>query len=772
MRFRIRKISPLIFALYFATASSVLSASQWPPTAEVTERVDAAGDMLNELVKAMPVDLSDTGNLADKLDYEIEVAHHFVRDQIRYEPYLGVLKGPRGTAATLAGNSWDQAVLLANLINIMGGEAQLVTGSLDSASAGLLLQQVFQTHKRQDDAAVASALTPILAKYNPQLAELFQKHSAQSSADEDEKVLRADTRGLSDLLLELVALPTDPGNDADVLKRLTEKLASSYVWVRWRDGPSQPWQALHPVFVDGQVPVTTESGVLTGKIPLKFQHRLTISMSIERQVSIGNIETESIMDDFSRPTAQLFKKNLVIGMGPAGGAPGSGADAAFVLPFLQGKLAPGAKAVNVLGLTADASVALQPGSGDYFATLSETVGSALGGLNNADAEEGAPAIGPLLTGVVLQFTLQGPGFEAQTVERRLSDYRDGPKPEFPASFSFNSVVVVNIGAETGSRIARQFIQQQANVVSALPLQLGVAKGILPYEEARRLPEFQSLPTASWLSADLAGGSLTPPGVNDTVVSRPSAFVIVRHTKTQASGQLLTYSDVVFNPAVALHRDANNVITSNSKAVLEQGVRETLFESKLMYRQHGWSERKPESVLGSVAELSTYVAKAGWSSAAAEMAAKDIENGFKLLVTNASEHWWRVDPLSGSTLGMGPLGGQDATAMVTLLLTSALSSYFFYLSVESCDETYAGDQAMADCCIVGNLAMTYGSAGVGGAGGAAMAEGEIAKTAVAHSWSAALGEITAALSFEVTTNIITGAATAKPLDSICRSYLEK
>ena len=769
---RIRIITSLIFTLGLVAADSAFSASRWPPATEVTERVDAASDMLSELVSAMPPDLSDPENLADNLDYEIEVAHQFVRDQIRYEPYLGVLKGPRGTAATLAGNSWDQAVLLANLINIMGGEAQLVSGTLDNASAGLLLQQVFQTHKRQDDAAVAATLTPILARYNPQLAELFQKHSAQSLADEDEKALRADTRKLSDLLLKLVALPTDPGNKTDALKRLTEKLASSYAWVRWRDGPSQQWQALHPAFADGQVPVTTETGVLTGEIPLELQHRLTISMSIERQLSVGNIETESIMDDFSKPTAQLFKKNLVIGMGPAGGAPGSGASATFVLPFLQGKLAPGAKAVSALGLTADAGVALQPGSGDYFARLSETMGSALGALSNADAEEGATASGPLLIGVVLRFTLQGPGFEAQTVERRMSDYRGVAKPEFPAAFAFNSVVVVNIGVETGSRIARRFIQQQADVVVALPAQLSVAKGILPYEEARRLPEFQPFPIAAWLNADLAGGSLTPAGVNDTVVSRPSAFVIVRHTKTQTSGQSLTYSDVVFNPAVALRRDANNVITTDSRAVLEQGVRETLFESKLMYRQHGWSERKPESVLASAEELSKHIANAGWSSAAEEMAARDIKNGFKLLVTNAPEHWWRVDPLTGSTLGMGSLGGQDATAMVTLLLTSALSSYFFYLSVESCDETYADDQEMADCCIVGNLAMTYGSAGAGAAGGAAMAEGEIAKTAVAHSWTAALGEITAALSFEVTTNIMTGAISAKPLDSICRSYLEK
>jgi len=38
------------------------------------------------------------------------------------------------------------------------------------------------------------------------------------------------------------------------------------------------------------------------------------------------------------------------------------------------------------------------------------------------------------------------------------------------------------------------------------------------------------------------------------------------------------------------------------------------------------------------ELASYIAKARWSPTAEAMAARDIENGFKLAITNVTDHW--------------------------------------------------------------------------------------------------------------------------------------
>lgn len=762
----------LLFAmmLNFACSNHVLSAQQWPPTPEVTDRIEAARDMLNELVKVMPADLSDPETLADTLDYEMEVAHQFVRDRVRFEPYLGVLKGPQGTAMTLSGNAWDQALLLSSLINIMGGEAQLVTGRLDSAGAELLLSRAFVASKRREEVADTSVLIPILARYDPELANSIKQTFEQQAADNGSDDLSTDTRRLAGLLLEMVGMTADPDGNTDLLKQLTEKLAASYAWVRWRDGPSDDWQALHPVFAEGQVPSVTETGVIVGSVPAELQHRLSISMLIERQVSADKIVREAIMDTYSRPTAQLFKHDLTIGFGPLPGPPGSAADAAFLLPFVNGSIASGGKAVNAVGLTVDAGAALQPGAGDLFARLSSRMGSAIGALGGVGDETEIAASGPRLTGTVIQFKLHGPGFETPLVERRLADYRGEVRGDFPQAFAFSSVVKVNIGEDTGTRVARKFIQQQSNVIAALPALFGVSRGVLSYEQAITLPEFRSLPGPSWLDADTISGVLMSTGSKDVALSRPSAFVMARHTRTQATGKLLTYSDVIFNPSLALRRDAGSVIRIDPGSVLEQGVRETLIESALMLEKSGWSERRPVSVITTMDELASHKLKTGWSRAAGELAARDIENGFKLVVTNVAEHWWRVDAESGSTLGMGAFGGQviAETPVLMLIGGAVISSFFFYLSVESCDDTYPDNREMADCCIVGNLAITYGGSFVGAVGASPGAKA--AEFVTRNRWSSAAGKLIASLAFGAVENAAVGVVTSGPVDYACRSHL--
>ncbi|MEN8148909.1 MAG: hypothetical protein ABFS86_03750, partial [Planctomycetota bacterium] len=50
----------------------------------------------------------------------------FVREHIGYEPYVGVVRGARGTLAAGAGGDWDRAVLLAALLAEAGYESRLV----------------------------------------------------------------------------------------------------------------------------------------------------------------------------------------------------------------------------------------------------------------------------------------------------------------------------------------------------------------------------------------------------------------------------------------------------------------------------------------------------------------------------------------------------------------------------------------------------------------------------------------------------------------------
>src|SRR5688572_3380542 len=56
-------------------------------------------------------------DLAFELEFGQERIFRFVAEQIRYQPYAGLLRGAEGTLMARAGNAADQAVLLAALLD-------------------------------------------------------------------------------------------------------------------------------------------------------------------------------------------------------------------------------------------------------------------------------------------------------------------------------------------------------------------------------------------------------------------------------------------------------------------------------------------------------------------------------------------------------------------------------------------------------------------------------------------------------------------------------
>ena len=77
--------------------------------------------------------------LAAALDYDAERIFRFVSDEVRYDPYSGILRGARGTLSSRAGNSADQALLLAALLDASLLPVRFAVGEIDSATADTLL---------------------------------------------------------------------------------------------------------------------------------------------------------------------------------------------------------------------------------------------------------------------------------------------------------------------------------------------------------------------------------------------------------------------------------------------------------------------------------------------------------------------------------------------------------------------------------------------------------------------------------------------------------
>ncbi len=66
-----------------------------------------------------------------------------VAEQIRFEPYEGILRGVMGTAISHRGNSLDQALLLRHVLSMQGYQSRLVTGRLNKANSLILLRGMY-----------------------------------------------------------------------------------------------------------------------------------------------------------------------------------------------------------------------------------------------------------------------------------------------------------------------------------------------------------------------------------------------------------------------------------------------------------------------------------------------------------------------------------------------------------------------------------------------------------------------------------------------------
>ena len=106
-------------------AASGESAAITPPpvTYDVAKETDGPGlrrQGIESLSLPVPrtIDLAyvQAENFAVGLGKDPSKIFEYVRDQIAYEPYVGVLRGPRGTLLAMAGNAVDRAALLGELL--------------------------------------------------------------------------------------------------------------------------------------------------------------------------------------------------------------------------------------------------------------------------------------------------------------------------------------------------------------------------------------------------------------------------------------------------------------------------------------------------------------------------------------------------------------------------------------------------------------------------------------------------------------------------------
>src|SRR5579862_8215445 len=154
---------------------------------EATAKIDSAAKGLKPEDYALAA-------LAAKVP-TIDTAFAWVRDNVRYEAYDGILRGSKGTLYTRAGNAADRAMLLAALLQINKIPVRIATGQLPPAQAERLYARIFEPNA---SGAVAdpSARGPITARifdrgrrdYNLMLAALGNNVPAVTMPSHDDVI--------------------------------------------------------------------------------------------------------------------------------------------------------------------------------------------------------------------------------------------------------------------------------------------------------------------------------------------------------------------------------------------------------------------------------------------------------------------------------------------------------------------------------------------------------------------------------------------------------
>jgi hypothetical protein len=125
-------IWPVLF-LVLAASLLLISSSIWATnskasTANATETGFALGDKwLDPYLKSKSLD--DVFRL--------------VSQDIRFDPYIGIMRGVKGTAIARRGNALDQALLLKHVLAQQGYQTRLATGRLDRKNALILLRGMY-----------------------------------------------------------------------------------------------------------------------------------------------------------------------------------------------------------------------------------------------------------------------------------------------------------------------------------------------------------------------------------------------------------------------------------------------------------------------------------------------------------------------------------------------------------------------------------------------------------------------------------------------------
>ena len=243
-----------------------------------------SGQAVRAQAPATPPDVTGT---VEELVFDQEQIFRFVADEVGYDPYAGALRGVSGTLWSRAGNSVDQALLLAALLDEALIPYRFVEGTLDEATAATLLA-ASATSVEEGRARAASTLLP------PDVATAWTGAGPWLRAPEMDGLF-VQARDQVDRSVEAMTGALGAAGIAapDAVPALPALERDRHVWLQVSAGPD--WIDLDPSIPGAQAGVAYATGATPlDTLPEDLHHRLVIRVDVETIQGGVPIRTEAL----------------------------------------------------------------------------------------------------------------------------------------------------------------------------------------------------------------------------------------------------------------------------------------------------------------------------------------------------------------------------------------------------------------------------------------------------------------------------------------------
>ncbi len=720
------------------------------------QRMSRMEPVVRELQGKLDASQFDLDTLGAGLNYDASAIIAFVRTQIAFEQYPGVLRGDFGTLIGRAGNAFDKALLLRRLLDDAGYETRLVRTTLTEAQARALVAQMAGARPSAPPIADPAVLADIRSRLQDAVG-VVPGTTGETSAAGKAAFARDVTGGDASLILQgLSRAGVKLGQDT-VTGDLAQE-ARDYGWVQYRLGSFDRWTDVHPAFAsaaDAPVGLKIEK-YYRDALPDDLYHRFRLQVTVEQKLG-DKLVTSPVVPNWERNSADLAGHPVAFQNQPDNldFAKFAGIDAlvkgvSVFVPVVDGEVA--ARAFDLRGGTYSASLLSLGAIG--LAQSGQASSAAAGQATGALAGSGGSSADYMtLTAEWIDYTLVAPGGKETTARRYVLD-RVGeanrsqgkavitdqtPLAEAAKALLTAYTILVLPGEYSSAYISHRTAERTLAELALRPyLKTDMKLSDIPQDAVRSIMPSQDIVLNGVFANAVAPGSgVIAYRAAPALVICESGFVPGRSSDTAYERV-----DVIRNARRVFSVKDGSVTPAPEEAV-RIGAWETYAE-RVALRQAA----PPFGALTAIrqaaeASIPLRVLKPGdrdvlaglsHSDATKASVQADLDAGYAVILPErpaepgARSGWWRVNPATGETLGIGTGGYGDSMVEYAFLLNSiVLALVEFGVGTANC--TQATNNGA--CCVISNLVVGgifFGAGlGIGAIAGLAISSAAVALT---------------------------------------------